>query len=226
MDRAKFYHGIRNTLYKGLPNTAVTTLEAILDAIENRKISIDHVAYMMATAYHEVGPNLIPIRENLNYSTASRIKQVWPSRFKSLAAAQPYVNNPKQLANKVYNGRYGNAENGDDGWNYRGGGLPQTTFKDNYAKVGQIIGYDLVKQPELILEPRVAVAALVEGSLQGIYTGKKLSDFKTGDYYNMRDVINADKKLNGKKIADHAKVFEKALHDAGYGEKPIAACTV
>jgi putative chitinase len=45
--------------------------------------------------------------ENLNYS-AKRLCQVWPRRFPSIAAAQPYANNPRALAEKVYGGRMGN----------------------------------------------------------------------------------------------------------------------
>lgn len=71
------------------------------------------------------------LSENLNYS-ATRMMQVWPSRFPNLAAAAPYANNPEALANNVYGGRLGNAEAGD-GWRFRGGGLLQVTGRTNYT---------------------------------------------------------------------------------------------
>jgi len=44
--------------------------------------------------------------------------------------AQPDVNNPRALANKVYGSRMGST-GANDGWLYRGRGLPQIMGKDN-----------------------------------------------------------------------------------------------
>jgi len=80
------------------------------------------------------------LTENLNYS-AKRLMEVWPSRFPTLASAQPYANNPQALAEKTYGGRYGNDQPGD-GWRFRGRGLMQTTFKANYQRLA-----DRLKRP-------------------------------------------------------------------------------
>ena len=87
------------------------------------------------------------LEENLNYS-AQRLTQVWPKRFPNVAAAQPYARNPRALANKVYNGRYGNT-GPNDGWLYRGGGWIQLTFLGNYRAASEWTGLDLVAHPEL-----------------------------------------------------------------------------
>ncbi len=220
IDRAKFYAALKaGSLYNSLRQSTVTTLDAILDAVVkygSDGLPVTHVAYIMATAYHEVGPDLIPVRENMTYTKAVTICKTWSTRFPTLASAQPYVRQPIKLANKVYNGRMGNRAVGNDGWTYRGGGLPQTTGKDMYRKVGELVGVDLVAQPELILTPRIAVAALVVGMVDGIYTGKKLSDFAPLNYYGMRSIINADAKRVGNEIADQAQQFEKALRAANY----------
>src|SRR6185312_2537590 len=71
------------------------------------------IAHVMAQISHECGAGH-EVVENLNY-TASRMMQVWPSRFHSAAEASPYAGNPRALANKVYNGRMGNASGSDDG---------------------------------------------------------------------------------------------------------------
>lgn len=223
MDKAKFYSELRKTLYKsGLAQSAVVALDAIIDETVGKKIPAAHVAYMMATAFHESGRNLVPITENLNYTTAARIKAVWPSRFATTAAAQPYVKQPQKLANLVYGGRLGNT-GANDGWTYRGRGHVQTTGKTNYQKVSKYIGQDAVKNPDLLLDIKNSVIALVHCMIDGVYTGKKLSDFNLPrDYYGARAIINGDKARKegkatiGETIGNYAKQFENALNAAGF----------
>lgn len=77
------------------------------------------------------------IVESMTYSSTARIRAVWPSRFKSDAAARPFVRNPQGLAIKVYGGRMGNAPSpSDDGWRFRGGGMMQTTGREGYCDMG------------------------------------------------------------------------------------------
>ncbi len=89
--------------------------------------------------------------ENLNYS-AQAILNTWPTRFKTLDDAAPFARNPQALANKVYNGRMGNAAGSNDGWNFRGSGFMQMTGKDsfvpyfNYKIAGK--GYALPEKPQ------------------------------------------------------------------------------
>jgi len=90
--------------------------------------------------------------ENLNY-TAERLVQVWPSRFPILASAAPFAHNPKALADSVYGGRGGNRWRSDDGWNFRGRGALQTTFRDNYAMTAKLTGLDCLDHPDLLLAP-------------------------------------------------------------------------
>ena len=97
--------------------------------------------------------------EDLRYS-ATRMCEVWPKRFPSLAAAAPYAHNPEALANKVYGGRLGNVRPGD-GWRYRGRGLVQVTGRANYAAVGRALGLPLEQQPELLETPRIALLASI-----------------------------------------------------------------
>lgn len=115
--------------------------------------------------------------ENLNYS-ADRLVAVWPKRFPIRAAALPYANNPQLLANRVYGGRFGNT-GPDDGWLYRGSGLIQTTFKDNYLKAGIALGIDLVAHPELLRQPRwAALSAAAYWKDRGL---SRLAEAQPGD---------------------------------------------
>jgi len=97
------------------------------------------------------------LEENLNYS-AKRIRQVWPSRFSSVAKAIPFAHNPERLANIVYN-RYGNVGHKGWGWKYRGRGFMQTTFVDNYQKVKDVTGIDVVSNPDLLKDVEMALIA-------------------------------------------------------------------
>jgi predicted chitinase len=101
------------------------------------------------------------LEENLYYTSTKRLRQVWPSRFKSDAAAAPYVRNPSALANLVYGGRLGNVGL-NDGWNYRGSGDLQTTGLENFREVQQRGGVACVNNPELLrAHPGALTAATV-----------------------------------------------------------------
>jgi len=109
------------------------------------------IAHAMAQFSHECGAGLEMI-ENLNYSAQGLIN-TWPTRFGPARAAR-YAHNPQMIADAVYGGRMGNAPPpSDEGWNFRGRGLPQTTGKDEYARLGEKVGLDLINNPELLSDP-------------------------------------------------------------------------
>lgn len=113
--------------------------------------TMTRLCHFMAQVSHECGGGTIA-EENLFYS-ARRMTEVWPKRYPTIAAAAPYAQNGRALANHTYGGRMGNRPGTDDGWNYRGRGLIQITGRDGYQKVGSIAGLDLVGNPSLANEP-------------------------------------------------------------------------
>lgn len=217
MDRAKFFAAVRSPLSIS-KKAQVQGIDAILDEAEHRGTPLAHLAAILAESHHETGGQMQPVSENLNYS-AKRLTEVWPSRFPTIAAAAPYANNPRKLANKVYGGRLGNADPGD-GWLYRGRGLAQITGKANYAKFG------LAGAPDKAGEMASAVRILFEGMVDGIFTGLKLKDYDAADGYRYaasRAIINGDVKANGARIEKYGRAFETALRTAGYdATKPTA----
>lgn len=76
---------------------------------------------------------------------------------------------------------------------YIGRGYVQLTWNWNYEKFGNLLGIDLIANPDLACEPETAWKILEIGMSKGLYTGKKLSDYvneKSTDYRKARKVIN------------------------------------
>ena len=89
--------------------------------------------------------NLTQLSENTNYSEAG-LMATFPSHFHGDAIL--YAHQAVKIANRVYANRLGNGDEASgDGWKYRGGGLIQLTFKDNYQHYGTLTGHDIVSQP-------------------------------------------------------------------------------
>lgn len=119
---------------------------------------------LLAQALMESG-KLERLQEDLNYR-APRIRELGAmfgpgSRWARAAAqADDLAGHPEALAEVLYGGRFGNVHPGD-GWKYRGRALPQITFAANYERVGRALGVDLLADPDRLLEPDVAVRALL-----------------------------------------------------------------
>ena len=88
------------------------------------------LAHFMGQCGAETGGFTI-VRESLTYTTAARLRTVWPSRFRNKSDSElaHLIRNPVALGDAVYMGRMGNTALGD-GYAYRGGGFLQTTGKD------------------------------------------------------------------------------------------------
>ncbi|WP_104663406.1 hypothetical protein [Ensifer adhaerens] len=227
MNRAAFHAALRDTasgIFRAYSTTQFDSLEAIVLEARRRSVSLCHLAAVLAEVHHETGGTMRPLEENLNYS-ARRLTQVWPARFPTLASAEPYAGNPRKLANRVYGGRLGNVE-GDDGWAFRGRGLAQITGRANYGKFG------LVETPDRACDPATAIRILFDGMMQGLFTGKRLTDFDAVDsrsaspsdyrYAASRAIINGDVRQNGPTIEAYGRAFETALRKAGYGRDRVA----
>lgn len=156
------------------------------------------LAHWLAQFGHE-SQSFSKFEENLRY-TAGRLCAVWPSRFPTLAAAQPFANNPEALANKVYGNRLGNNHPGD-GWRYRGRG-PGLTGRANYAACEIRTGIHLVDFPDLAADPRYFVPIACDFWAQA----------RCNESADLDDLPGITLKINGGRIglAERAKLLERA----------------
>lgn len=115
---------------------------------------LEQVAFLAQVGYESAG--LTRTDENLNYSS-DRLLAVFPSYFDKNSALQ-YERKPVAIANRVYANRFGNGnEASGDGWKFRGRGLIQITFHDNYQMVENHLGIACVDNPDLLLTKQNAV---------------------------------------------------------------------
>jgi putative chitinase len=192
MDRKRFYEIVRAPLFGGgIKQSAVDALGVAINEGQARGLPLRQLAYVMATMLHEVGRDLLPVRETFAATDAEA---------------------RRKLARK----KYGKPA-GPFGHVYYGRGYVQLTWLDNYERQAKKIGADLVQFPDRVLLPSIAMRILFDGMVSGDFTGVKLSDFIKGDsadYFNARKIVNRLDKAQ--LIAGYAKKFETALRDAGY----------
>ena len=167
------------------------------------------VAHVMAQISHECGAGR-DVVENLNYS-AGRMMQVWPSRFPTMASAQPFAGDPRALANKVYNGRMGNRPGSDDGWIFRGRGASQTTGREGYQRVSKSTGLDVVAHPEWLIDPRFFLLCGVSD-----FVNCGCLPFAKND-----DVLNVTRRLNGGTIGLAQRKAWLTKWKAALGDRPV-----
>lgn len=96
-----------------------------------------------------------------------------------------------------------------------GRGYVQITWESNYKVFSKILKIDLVKNPELTLEPKNAFFILVYGLKNGSFTGKSLPEYNTSSYTDRMKFVNMRRVINGtdkaELIADYAQEFLRIL---------------
>lgn len=183
INRKVFYERYR-AKYGGLKQTQVNTYEAIFNFWDSRSVLVDErwLAYILATAFHETGRRMTPIREGFCSTDACSIRCV-TNMFN------------KKRIKKNYAVIHGN------GNSYFGRGLVQLTHGYNYKRIGHNIGLgdQLYDNPSLVLKVDISVKILCVGMLIGSFTSHKLENFfnhSEEDWLGARKIINgSDKKV-------------------------------
>ena len=95
---------------------------------------------------------------------------------------------------------------------FYGRGFVQLTWEYNYRKYSDIVGLNLVKNPDLAMRPDVSLFILIDGMKRGVFTGKKLSDYFSSSYCNevqARRIINGNDRAE--KVASLSKAWRSRL---------------
>jgi len=114
-----------------------------------------------------------------SHTSIARIRMIFTGRVRGMTDEEidQIKSTDRSWFNFVYGGRFGNRLGTDDGFNYRGGGLNQLTFRDNYEKYGTAAGVDLLSNPEMVNVPRIAAAVAVE-YMKDRFRGGTFNDMK------------------------------------------------
>lgn len=188
---------------------ARTAIPAILDAArEHGSSDPNRIGYLLATAQKESDFGVFMVEKG----------------------------HPPSWFNERYGGYDGNRPGTNDGFAYRGRGYVQTTHAGRYAQLSHRLGLPdvaaiengkptmkpaLVAQPERLLEPKLAAAALVIGVGENLYTHNHSAQIdrtiptghKPGDvdFYHARGLVNGIVDRDAKTIANNATMYAAIL---------------
>lgn len=198
-ERRGLFATIRNAPFSAkLNHGQVQGTELVLDQFEKTAPDGDvrHLAYMLATAFHETAATMQPVRETLAASDDAAIR----------------------ILDRAYAaGRLGQVttpywRRDAEGKSWLGRGLVQLTHKRNYEAMSAVTGIDLVARPERAMEPGISATILVVGMLAGSFTGRRLSRYfnaQNEDWVGARAIING--RDRAELIAGYGRSFNAAL---------------
>ncbi len=212
MDRKAFFASLRRresgVFGTSLSQAQVDGTEAFVDScIRNGVTDPWDAALIGANIYHETGGYMLPIKETVmpyhkdkNPSDATviaRLDRAWAK------GQLPWVKTPYWR-----DGAFGR-------------GPIQTTHWHNYGKIGKRLGLPLREKPELLLEPDHGADSAVIGMMEGLYTGKKISDYELPRDLSNSPAMHPRRIVNGKDgtdddISAYTRAFHAAFVAAGY----------
>lgn len=205
-DRKTFFTYARRAPFGNrLTQEQVEGMSALIEVWEryHGEGDIRWLAYILATAFHETGGRMVPVREGFAKTDAQARRIVAKYRYGKPDATSD-----------------GKPIGAATGHVYYGRGHVQLTWKDNYVRMTDLLGIDLVNDPDAALLPEVSAHILIEGMLRGVskagdFTGKSVESYFTDvvdDPVGARAVVNGTDKA--KLIAGYHQNFLDSLEAA------------
>lgn len=205
INRKYFFDAVRHAPFGGrLSQSQVEGMNFLLDVQQKHfpTLADDHIAYGLATTYHESGGTMRPIKEiggNAYFTRMYDINGARPAKARELG--------------NIYPG---------DGARYPGMGYVQSTGRTNARKaravIKEVLGVDVdfESDPSKLMVPEYAAVLLWYGMIHGTWTGKAIGDYIDGDgeedageFKNARRVVNGTDRAE--LIAGYASNFLRAL---------------
>lgn len=201
MIRAKFFDAIRPAFSGKLDQDQVNGMNALFDA--GQDLPLHHMANVLAQVRRETGGIMGPIKEtvmashkNRNPSDADVVKRL----EKAFAAGKlPWVKTPYWRGVPSWFGR----------------GQIQITHRANYAKFG-------ITAPDDALKLHISAHVAVTGMRDGLFTGRKLGDYRFPQALSSPPAMNPRRIVNGQdgsdaQVARYHRQFAAALEAAHWG---------
>jgi hypothetical protein len=204
MNEAKFFAEVRRTLFGGkLNQSQIDGMKGLLvafDAVGDR--DQDTLAYGLATAFHETGRRMVPVREGFAKTDAGARKAVAAlARKRGLDSAVAEYAKPTGPHGHVYYGR----------------GHVQLTWLENYQRASADAGVDLVANPDAMLDPVISARVLFRGLIDGRWNGrgKGLAHYEgDDDFLDDAEAAEARRTVNVQDKAALIAGYHRAFHDA------------
>ncbi|HEX6015264.1 MAG TPA: hypothetical protein VFY87_26395 [Geminicoccaceae bacterium] len=166
---------------------------------QNGTGDVAQLAYVLATAWHETGTRMQPVREGFGRDEAETLRLL-DHAFRRGRIKSRYFD-PQPPSGLCYYGR----------------GFAQLTHASNYETLGRRLNRypDLLNNPDLALRMDFAVPILFVGMLEGLFTGEKLGKHVKGPASHSA-FVKARKVVNGQ---DRAEMIAK------YADRFLACLT-
>jgi predicted chitinase len=187
-----------------------TNKDIVINALKDSGITNQYsIAAILAIIDKESG---FKPQTEITYANTdnARIRTIFTERTASLSDAQ--INNlkkdPVTFFNFVYGGKFGNSVT--EGFSYRGRGFNQLTGKDNYAYYSKVLDLNLVNNPDLVNDPKVAakiVAAYFNSAFKNNKTllAKRYKANNINDFKDTTNAVNAFYNINAGLKKDTSK---------------------
>jgi predicted chitinase len=200
------------------------------DELGNKEVHPNMLAYVLASLSVDT-QEFRRAAEFLSFESESLLNQVWGKRLREIDDANArktpplppidrskLLNNPTELAQLVWDKRYGNLSI-EDTWKYRARGLFQIVGREQYDRFSRLIGYNLIENPDAVWNRRASARIAFAHYLNWINptTRKKLADFVKQDTPDWKGARLNDTEAptgNVSGVSDRSNMFLRCIGEA------------